>query len=302
MDWKIEYWRFSLIFITGRHEECLSVPSSPQLRGRSRTRSRPPLQYQFQVSGSPLPSPTTHRQKDAFYRSTSLESRSRSPSPHMTPSLSAHQEYYGSANLTDRSRSPSPIPTPPRRPARKLPPVPSKPSTLNFAQAKSKDNLPRVLPSPTVPQPSKSPGNINFPKLSASPTHIPRINRPPQHIPPPGRLSRPEPYSPTEKNNLNKISAGPSPRTLPSSPRRTTSRDRSDDDRYHSSAPIRPAESRNIDGGRGRYQPNPYEDIGPSNQRGRSLPNGVKSSKTIRTDSKEPLHRDSDDDEDEDWC
>ena len=67
--------------------------------------------------------------------------------------------------------------------------------------------MPRVMPSPTIPQPSKSPGSINFPKLNPSPTHKPKLNivSVPHNIPPPGKLGRPEPYSPTERNNLNKI-------------------------------------------------------------------------------------------------
>ncbi|GFR68882.1 voltage-dependent non-L-type calcium channel alpha-1 subunit isoform A [Elysia marginata] len=89
-------------------------------------------------------------------------------------------------------------------------------------------------------------GNINFPRLNASPTRVPQLNIPvnsgsggnsSQHPPPyhqlpqqqqphhhhphhhhhqqqqqhpappaPGRMGRPEPYSPTERNNLNKLS------------------------------------------------------------------------------------------------
>ncbi|KAL8580522.1 hypothetical protein ACOMHN_054677 [Nucella lapillus] len=285
-----------------KHEESLP---SPQTRGRTRMRSvgRPPLQSQSPVMGSPLPSPghSARRGRDehGFYRSTSLETRSRTPSPNTSQSPS-HQEYYGSTNLIDRSRSPSPSPTqsPPKRTPRKLPTVPfdpntppssmgpghhaavpvggvgggvgagsgagegtgaplplpaTKPATLNLSQPKLKEAMPRVMPSPTIPQVPKSPGNINFPRLSASPTRLPRNieegggggggganphhpapNPPPHHppkggastgrpppppppqasshqqpvphhsIPPPGRLARPEPYSPTERNNLNK--------------------------------------------------------------------------------------------------
>ncbi|KAL4219092.1 hypothetical protein ACF0H5_021675 [Mactra antiquata] len=196
-----------------RHEDSTSIPSSPQLRSRPRVK-RPPLMSQTHVMGSPLPSPQP-RHRPEMYRSTSLETRSRSPSPNPTPSSTPMNEYYGGSNLTDRSRSPtpvsSPVNTPPKRSTRKLPmaPVqPTKPSTLNLAQPKLKENMPRVMPSPTIPQPSKSPGSINFPRLNASPTHKPKLNIAPvpHNIPPPGKLGRPEPYSPTERNNLNKIS------------------------------------------------------------------------------------------------
>ena len=179
------------------------------MRGRSRTRTRPPLQSQRQVIGSPLPSPTPSRSasREPLYRTTSLETRSRSPSPNPTPVPTPMHEYYGSVNLTDRSRSPSPSQAV-RRPGRRLPATPNKPSTLNLnAPPRRRDNLPHVLPSPTIPQPHKSPGSINFPRLNASPTHLPRQNIPPpprkvaQVTPSPG--GRPRPYSPTEKNNLN---------------------------------------------------------------------------------------------------
>lgn len=176
------------------------------------------------VLGSPLPSPQP-RIRSEMYRSTSLETRSRSPSPNPTPSSTPMNEYYGGSNLTDRSRSPSPVSspvnTPPKRSTRKLPmaPVqPTKPSTLNLAQPKLKENMPRVMPSPTIRQPSRSPGSINFPRLNTSPTRKPKLNIAPvpHSIPPPGKLGRPEPYSPTERNNLNKIS---DPRDRPSQTR-----------------------------------------------------------------------------------
>ncbi|XP_053380538.1 voltage-dependent calcium channel type A subunit alpha-1-like isoform X4 [Mercenaria mercenaria] len=198
-----------------RHEDSISIPNSPQLRSRPRLKQqRPPLMPQPHVMGSPLPSPQP-RIRSEMYRSTSLETRSRSPSPNPTPSSTPMNEYYGGSNLTDRSRSPSPVSspvnTPPKRSTRKLPmaPVqPTKPSTLNLAQPKLKENMPRVMPSPTIRQPSKSPGSINFPRLNTSPTRKPKLNIAPvpHNIPPPGKLGRPEPYSPTERNNLNKIS------------------------------------------------------------------------------------------------
>lgn len=111
---------------------------------------------------------------------TSLEARSRSPSPNPTPTPGPVYEYYGTANLTDRSRSPSPSSTAhtestSRNVAIARQPVimPKKPSALNLSPFYVGGNMPHVLPSPTVPQPHKSPGSINFPKLSASPSHGP---------------------------------------------------------------------------------------------------------------------------------
>ena len=181
-----------------RHEDGLGVPGSPQPRGRSRVRARPPLQSQRQVVGSPLPSPAVSRSnsREPLYRPTSLETRSRSPSPHPTPTPSSHHEYYGTSNLTDRSRSPSPSSNAGtlKRGGRKLPPTPQKPSSLNLPKKRSEGgHMPHVLPSPTVPQPHKSPGSINFPKLNASPTHRAvhrqqqggrHTSQPPVHHPP----------------------------------------------------------------------------------------------------------------------
>ena len=185
------------------------------------TRMRPPLQQQRQVIGSPNPSPTPSRSnsREPLYRTTALETRSRSPSPHLTPTPVTQHEYYGSTNLTDRSRSPSPTSSaPPRRTARRLPATPQKPSTLNLA--KRKDDMPHILPSPTIPPPHKSPGSINFPRLNASPTHIPKLNIPPSHPKKqrsPSPNARPRPFSPTEKNDLNMPGGAPSGPAPPSS-------------------------------------------------------------------------------------
>ncbi|XP_071097067.1 voltage-dependent calcium channel type A subunit alpha-1-like isoform X10 [Haliotis cracherodii] len=306
-----------------RHDDSLSVPSSPQMRGRTHSRNiRPPLTQQYPVYGSPHPSPKPPRKnrESTFYRSTSLENRSRSPSPN--PNLSQSQlEYYGSANLTDRSRSPSPAQSPPKRVGRKLPPVPvSKPSSLNLAQPKLKESMPRVMPSPTVPQPPKSPGSINFPKLNASPTHLPKLNIPPHsshHVPPPGRLGRPEPYSPTERNNLNKLS-DPKSHTLPIAQRTSG---------YHGDSPYHGGDRGGRQSGRApdthasdrsRFLANQFADTPPQETGGggrgsrsaATLPNGFKpkvkgkgrkpEKYELRSDSNIPLHNESD--EEDDWC
>ena len=171
----------------------------------------------------PSPGPSRSNSREPLYRTTSLETRSRTPSPHQTQTPTPAHEYYGSANLTDRSRSPSPTPGhgtrgapsaagAPKRPGRKLPATPQKPSTLNLdrsgKQARKAENFPHVLPSPTIPAPHKSPGSINFPKLNASPSHLPRMNIPSSRTE--SSIVRPRPLaiSPTDQtNDLNQPSS-----------------------------------------------------------------------------------------------
>ncbi|XP_041370317.1 voltage-dependent calcium channel type A subunit alpha-1-like isoform X4 [Gigantopelta aegis] len=316
-----------------RHDDSLSVPTSPQLRtSRSRSRIvRPPLQQQPQVAGSPRP---TRRDREAgFFRSTSLENRSRSPSPKLNDE-SPQLEYYGSSNLIDRSRSPSPLQSPPKRTGRKLPPVPAKPSSLNLAQPKLKESMPKVMPSPTLPQPPRSPGSINFPKLNSSPTHLPKLNIPPNssssssssHVPPPGRLGRPEPYSPTERNNLNKVSKRQA-QTLPpiaaaAAAHRTTgsafhgdpspswNREHVSGGRGRASDPRTGDRSRILANQFGDAPPDPVH--GPAPRSAATLPNGLKpkgrggaSRKAekyeMHSESNIPVRHESDEDED-DWC
>jgi len=113
------------------------------------------------------------------YRSTSLETRSRTPSPtNDRYRVSPHPEYYGKTNLTDRSRSPSPPSSliPPKRAEGLGPAAPAaqKPTELNFSNKRrnSRGSMPQMLPSPTVPPPdASSPSCINFPRLNPSPTH-----------------------------------------------------------------------------------------------------------------------------------
>lgn len=315
------------IFLTGtRHDDSLSMslPNSPSQRLHSLIR-RPPLISQEKVvcSPSPSPQPLRHANRDStFYRSTSLETRSRSPSPNTTPSQTPMHEYYGTSNLTDRSRSPSPASTPPKKQSRKLPNVPLvKPSTLNLAQPKLKENMPRVLPSPTIPKSVKSPGNINFPKLSASPTHKPTSKNIPPPIshypPPPGKFGRPEPYSPTERNNLNKVSAPSSSqsKTLPQVGRRSNNgdqwnRDRSNFNKYRSSSHSPDVNKSSSE--RTKFLASEFEEPSSSASRGRqrpstSVPNGIKARKKkpekleMRSDSNIPLNNDSDESE-SDWC
>jgi len=174
-----------------------AVTSSPPVlrRGRSvgQRSGRPPLESQATVTGvSPVPSPyrgaavVSTGRESPISRATSLDTRSRSPSPHASvPHHPGAVEYYGTAKLTDRSRSPSPTPSLPveleRRPRPR--PTPQKPTALDLPQSGRRrvggvggveDRMPHVLPSPTVPPPPhRSPGSINFPRLSPSPSHAP---------------------------------------------------------------------------------------------------------------------------------
>ena len=183
------------LILGSSYHDGLNLPPSPKHRGRNRNRYsgvpggiRAPL-----IQQGPVVSPTTSRSnsREPLYRTTSLETRSHSPSPTSTPTTVHNiHEYYGTANLTDRSRSPSPsarlraAAAANKRGGRRLPATPNKPSTLFLnkptqppnqlsTQPTTDNNMPHVIPSPTVPQPQKSPGSINFPHLNASPTHLP---------------------------------------------------------------------------------------------------------------------------------
>lgn len=319
------------IFTGFKTEESFSLPNSPQQR-KSRSIRRPPLQMQSNVVGSPLPSPQPLRKRDsAFYRSTSLETRSRSPSPSTTtPSQTPQTEYYGTANLTDRSRSPSPVSTPPKKQGRKLPSVPFqpalKPSTLNLSTPKLKDkNLPRVMPSPTIPQPPRSPGNINFPRLNLSPTHAPRNysqqNQSSYNLCA-GKFGKPEPYSPTERNNLNKPTVSVHSRTLPNIGRSSNRdqelwmREKSNIRHDSRSCNQSPDINRNVSSSdRTRILAGDFNEPSSSSIRvsgarsSKTVPNGFKpkgrkkkpEKMEMRSDSNIPLNLDSDEDE-SDWC
>ncbi|XP_067216065.1 voltage-dependent calcium channel type A subunit alpha-1 isoform X5 [Linepithema humile] len=111
----------------------------------------------WSASTSPARSPSpVHRIERGHYGTTSLEQRSRSPSPiggsrphHHHHRHHPHQHSY-------------PVLVARRGQGRRLPPTPNKPSTLQL-----------------------KPANINFPKLNASPTHGPHVMAPsgPPHAP-----------------------------------------------------------------------------------------------------------------------
>ncbi|XP_047501353.1 voltage-dependent calcium channel type A subunit alpha-1-like isoform X25 [Penaeus chinensis] len=161
------------------------------VRGRSPSRRREPFParpWGVRDIRSESNSPDRH------YIPTRLDARSRSPSPHSGLAGTAARrgrtlEYYGTASLDRRSRSPSPhrragssYPTIPQRRGggRRLPATPNKPSTLHLGPqpqgaghaGPSHHTLPGAK-SPTRSQP------INFPKLNASPTHVPKLEMPP---------------------------------------------------------------------------------------------------------------------------
>jgi len=129
-------------------------------------------------------------QPPPLYRTTSLDARSRTPSPRLHRPCSPH-EYYGTANLTDRSRSPSPdlaprstesgrsAGAPPRKPPGGIPLNTTSSHVVagnrrrrrrgSMAASATVGRMPHVLPSPTI-TPDRSPGQINFPRLIASPS------------------------------------------------------------------------------------------------------------------------------------
>ena len=115
--------------------------SPPQMRGRSRTRStgRPPLQSQSPVLGSPLPSPghmgRRVRDEHGFYRSTSLETRSRTPFPHLPVAIP-------SRSTTARPTSSTGLAAPARR---------------SLRQRELPGSCPRCPSSPTTPAPGDGP-------------------------------------------------------------------------------------------------------------------------------------------------
>ena len=195
--------------------------------------------------------------REPLYKSTSLETRSRSPSPgrrHGAGGGGGGECYYGGPHLTDRSRSPSPAsttvserlsrsprklppqPLPPPQPqhgvGRKLPALPQKPSSLNIpppapssaaagrrggggAGGAPPDNMPQVLPSPTVP-PHVSP-NMNLPRLNASPTRYPNMHTSPRPgrrtgAPPPSatHFDYPPPSSSLRQDETNNLNMPPS--------------------------------------------------------------------------------------------
>ena len=121
-----------------------------------------------------------HSRDAELIKSTSLTSRSHSPSPTINKSVSAWEqsthEYYGSANLMDRSRSPSPASLSQcshlsHKQGRQLPRTPRKPTTLPIAKKPSiEDHMPKLLPSPTYKAVDGSPSSINFPRVSDSPS------------------------------------------------------------------------------------------------------------------------------------
>nr|XP_033322106.1 voltage-dependent calcium channel type A subunit alpha-1 isoform X4 [Megalopta genalis] len=107
------------------------------------------------------PSPIRHIVHSRPYGTTSLEQRSRSPSP-VGGRQSAHpHQHYHRHHPHQHSH---PVLATRREPRRRLPQTPNKPSTLQLKSA-----------------------NINFPKVNASPTHVP-IPPGMQHPPPPGHV------------------------------------------------------------------------------------------------------------------
>ncbi|XP_076674531.1 calcium voltage-gated channel subunit cacophony isoform X4 [Andrena cerasifolii] len=123
----------------------------------------------WSASTSPArtPSPIHHIERGRHYGTTSLEQRSRSPSP-IGGRQPAHPHQHYHRHHPHQHSYPVLVT---RRYGRQLPPTPNKPSTLQL-----------------------KPANINFPKLNASPTHGTHIPGPHMPItagmphPPPGHV------------------------------------------------------------------------------------------------------------------
>ncbi|KAI4479315.1 hypothetical protein M0804_011100 [Polistes exclamans] len=120
----------------------------------------------WSASTSPArsPSPVHRIERGQHYGTTSLEQRSRSPSPigGRTPAHPHHPHRHPSHQHS--------YPVLVARRGRRLPPTPSKPSTLQL-----------------------KPTNINFPKLNASPTHGPLMVGGVPHVPPVVQIGMPHP-------------------------------------------------------------------------------------------------------------
>lgn len=101
----------------------------------------------WSASTSPArtPSPIHHIDRGRHYGTTSLEQRSRSPSPIGGRQPAHSHQHYHRHHPHQHSY---PVLVTRRGRGRRLPPTPNKPSTLQL-----------------------KPANINFPKLNASPTH-----------------------------------------------------------------------------------------------------------------------------------
>lgn len=120
----------------------------------------------WSASTSPAgtPSPIHRIERAQHYGTTSLEQRSRSPSPIGGRQPAHPHQHYHRHHPHQHSY---PVLATRREQRRRLPPTPSKPSTLQL-----------------------KPANINFPKLNASPTHGPHMLGGP-HIPIPAGMQHP---------------------------------------------------------------------------------------------------------------
>ncbi|XP_032666768.1 voltage-dependent calcium channel type A subunit alpha-1 isoform X1 [Odontomachus brunneus] len=117
----------------------------------------------WSASTSPARSPSpVHRIERGSYGTTSLEQRSRSPSP-----IGGHPHHHRRRHHPHQHSYPVLVAR--RGQGRQLPPTPNKPSTLQL-----------------------KPTNINFPKLNASPTHGPHMGGPHVSVLP-GVLQHPSP-------------------------------------------------------------------------------------------------------------
>nr|XP_012147122.1 PREDICTED: voltage-dependent calcium channel type A subunit alpha-1 isoform X6 [Megachile rotundata] len=138
-------------------------PHSSQYNHRHRMRAGP---WSASTSPARTPSPIHHIDRARHYGTTSLEQRSRSPSPIGGRQPAHPHQHYHRHHPHQHSY---PVLVARRVPGRQLPPTPDKPSTLQL----------------------KKQANINFPKLNASPTH--GSHMPTAHVPIPASMQHPPP-------------------------------------------------------------------------------------------------------------
>nr|XP_034182336.1 voltage-dependent calcium channel type A subunit alpha-1 isoform X16 [Osmia lignaria] len=137
-------------------------PHSSQYNHRHRIRGP----WSASTSPARTPSPIHHIDRGRAYGTTSLEQRSRSPSPIGGRQPAHPHQHYHRHHPHQHSY---PVLVTRRVPGRQLPPTPDKPSTLQL----------------------KKQANINFPKLNASPTH--GSHMPAAHVPLPATMQHPPP-------------------------------------------------------------------------------------------------------------
>jgi len=290
---------YAFFYVLDGNMEGKTLPPPPKPNESSVLRRDP-----NHPCGSP-PSYNKLGQRPSPYQTTSLESRSRTPSP--TPDrrdFSPH-EYYGKANLTDRSRSPSPgssnrVPTTVVQMGGGIPV--QKPTALNLSVRRtSHSSLPQVLPSPTIQHTYVSPGSINFPRLNPSPTHFSIPHDAPPRYPPPVA-------PPTAQQNLLKATSSnqiyiPDDYSIRRSHSQNTEQNKQPSKRHYSNADLQRLDGQSVEVTISRKVtklPSAHRAESGGWNRGDVKLNSYPASSVSRHNS-DPVEDNSDSD-DEDWC